>query len=314
MSEQRDTGEGDGTERGVTARLGDDFSVKLAAGLAMGAVALVATLAGVLPFEGGERILGAQVTTHYYAQHQLDALDPTRTILEELTAVAPDAGQTRLRTLLGAFLFSGDAVDKKIAVLSGGEKARVALAKMLVRPAPFLCLDEPTNHLDLASRERLEAALEAFPGTLVFISHDRYFINRIATSVAEIEDGRILVEEGDYDSWHERRSAASAEVPREMGGAGAGGGRDREIRRLEAEQRNQRYRERRAVEERLEPVEEEIAALEEQQRSLTSAQTDPEVFRDPSKARDVARQKAAVETRLADLYARWEDLAADMPG
>src|SRR5881296_3050608 len=158
-------------------------------------------LAGVLPFDRGERTLGAHVVAHYYAQHQLDALDPSRSVLEELEVVAPDAARTRLRTILGSFLFSGDTVDKKIAVLSGGEKARLALAKMLTRPAALLCLDEPTNHLDLVSREVLEAALAGFPGTIVFISHDRYFINRIATSVVEVSDGRLVTYLGDYDDY-----------------------------------------------------------------------------------------------------------------
>jgi ATP-binding cassette subfamily F protein 3 len=158
-------------------------------------------LAGVLPFERGERVLGAHVAVHYYAQHQLDALDPGRTVLEELEAVAPEATHTRLRTILGAFLFSGDSVEKKVAVLSGGEKARLALARMLVRPAALLCLDEPTNHLDLASREVLESALAGFPGTIVFISHDRYFINRIATVVVEVAHGTLTRYPGSYDDY-----------------------------------------------------------------------------------------------------------------
>jgi ATP-binding cassette subfamily F protein 3 len=152
---------------------------------------LLKMLAGTLASDAGDRTLGTHVEVHYYAQHQLDALDPARTILEELEAVAPMLGHTRVRTILGAFLFSGDAVEKRISVLSGGEKARVALAKMLVRPAALLCLDEPTNHLDLTSREILEEALIAFPGTIVFISHDRYFINRIANRVVRVDRGAL---------------------------------------------------------------------------------------------------------------------------
>jgi len=171
---------------------------------------LLKILAGALAPDAGERALGPHVAVHYYAQHQLDALDPARTVLEELEAVAPGLGHTRVRTLLGAFLFSGDAVEKRISVLSGGEKARVALAKMLVRPAALLCLDEPTNHLDLASREVLEEALAAFPATIVFISHDRYFINRIATRVVHVDRGTLTDYLGGYDDY----LAALADPPR----------------------------------------------------------------------------------------------------
>src|SRR5262249_29082447 len=174
---------------------------------------LLRLLAGVLPFERGERALGTGVTAHYYAQHQLDALDPALTVLEELERAAPDAGHTRLRTLLGAFLFSGDAGERKVSVLRGAEKARAALAKMLARPAPLLCLDEPTNHLDLASRERLEEALAAFTGTIVFISHDRYFINRLATRVVEVAGGRLTSYLGDYDEYRAAVDRAAAPAP-----------------------------------------------------------------------------------------------------
>jgi ATP-binding cassette subfamily F protein 3 len=176
---------------------------------------LLKILAGVLPFERGERTLGAHVAVHYYAQHQLDALDPARTVLEELEAVAPEATHTRLRTILGAFLFSGDTVDKKVAVLSGGEKARLALARMLVRPAALLCMDEPTNHLDLASREVLESALAEFPGTIVFISHDRYFINRIATAVVEVAHGTLTRYPGSYDDYLDARARGVEAGPSE---------------------------------------------------------------------------------------------------
>jgi ATP-binding cassette subfamily F protein 3 len=182
---------------------------------------LLKMMAGVLPFDRGERTLGSHVAVHYYAQHQLDALDPTRTTLEELEAVAPEATHTRLRTILGAFLFSGDSVDKKVAVLSGGEKARLALARMLVRPAALLCLDEPTNHLDLASREVLESALAGFPGTIVFISHDRYFINRIATAVVEVARGTLTRYAGSYDDYLDAKTRGTVAPDRR---ASEGGG------------------------------------------------------------------------------------------
>jgi ATP-binding cassette subfamily F protein 3 len=167
-------------------------------------------LAGALEFDQGERLLGSHVEVQYYAQHQLDALDPSRTVLEELEHAAPEAQVSRLRTILGSFLFSGDSVSKKVAVLSGGEKARLALAKMLARPAALLCMDEPTNHLDLASKEVLEDALSGFTGTIVFISHDRYFINRIATQVVEVARGRLTTHLGSYDDYLDSKAAQAA--------------------------------------------------------------------------------------------------------
>ena len=181
---------------------------------------------------------------HYYAQHQLDALDPTHTALEELEAVAPTATQTRLRSILGAFLFSGDDVDKRVAVLSGGEKARVALARMLVRPAALLALDEPTNHLDLVSREVLEGALAAFPGTIVFISHDRYFINRMATKVVEVEGGALTAYLGTYDDY---REAKARTAPTARGHRGAGGPGRRPLPRPRGQRAGRELRQRSAM-------------------------------------------------------------------
>src|SRR2546422_1705480 len=205
-----------------------DFEVERGARIALvgpngaGKSTLLRIVAGGLPFDRGARTPRAPLAVHYYAPHQLEALTPSPTVPEELERAGPELGQTRLRTILGTFLFSGDAVEKKISVLSGGEKARVALAKMLVRPAAFLCLDEPTNHLDLASREVLERALAAFPGTIVFISHDRYFINRIATGIVEIAHGKLVTYLGSYDDYLDAKArAATAVVP----GTGRPGGR-----------------------------------------------------------------------------------------
>jgi ATP-binding cassette subfamily F protein 3 len=218
----------------------------------------------------------------------------------------------RLRSLLGAFLFSGDEVDKPIGVLSGGEKARVALAKMLVWPSNLLLLDEPTNHLDLKSREVLEDALDEYEGTLVVISHDRYFINRVATSIGEVGEGRIDLRAGDYDDYLERRSAGAATAEAALASGARGGPRDdlREQRRLEAEQRNRRYRERKAVEARLAPVEAEITALESRLQAIEADQADPAVYRDAERARQLGRERQEAAARLEALYTDWERLAA----
>ncbi|MBI3454407.1 MAG: ABC-F family ATP-binding cassette domain-containing protein [Candidatus Rokubacteria bacterium] len=267
---------------------------------------LLRILAGVLAFDRGERILGTHVTAHYYAQHQLDALTAERTVLEELETLAADLGQTRLRTLAGAFLFSGDAVEKKVAVLSGGEKARLALAKMLVRPAPLLCLDEPTNHLDLASRERLEAALAEFPGTIVFISHDRYFINRLATKVIEIARGALTIYLGNYDDHQaalaRARPPAAAPASPVHGPAAprAPGGRRRRPR-VEPAVREMRRR--------LETLEGQIHALEERLRELGDVLSDPALYADGERVRAIAAERTRAEEQVAWLLHEWEELS-----
>ena len=276
---------------------------------------LLKLLAGRLLPDDGRLDLGHQVIVKYYAQHQLDALDPKCTVLEEMEKVA-DAGMVpRLRSLLGGFLFSGEDVDKAVGVLSGGEKARLALAKMLVRPANLLLLDEPTNHLDLRSREVLEDALDEYDGTLVVVSHDRYFINRISTSIAEVGDGKVDVYPGDYDTFVERRRRVEAEDEAAADAADDEPARARqgarELKRAEAEERNRRYREKQAAEQRLAPIEAEIAAIEERVRELAALQADPSVYRDARRAKDIGRERQEAEERLRALYSRWEEIAAE---
>jgi ATP-binding cassette subfamily F protein 3 len=278
---------------------------------------LLKLLAGRIAPDQGTIEPGHNVRVHYYAQHQLDALDPNSTVLEEIERVAAPGERPRMRKLLGCFLFSGEDVDKRVRVLSGGEKARLALARMLVRPVNLLLLDEPTNHLDLRSREMLEEALNEFSGTLVLISHDRYFINRVATSVADVGGGRVLHHPGDYDeylAWKERRAEERKpeEFAPEPGPAATAREIRREERRREAEERNRLYRMRMRERDRLAPIEGEIATLEERVGELEQLQADPGVYSDPARAREVAREKAAAETRLETLYAEWEKLAAGL--
>jgi ATP-binding cassette subfamily F protein 3 len=305
---------------------GADFAVERGERVALvgvngaGKSTLLKILAGALPFDSGERALGTHVEAHYYAQHQLDALDPGRTVFEEMEQADPDSTVGRLRNILGSFLFSGDTVDKRISVLSGGEKARVALAKMLVRPAALLCMDEPTNHLDLASKEVLEEALSTFTGTIVFISHDRYFINRIATQVVEVDDGALTTYLGSYDDYlaHKADAAASPSAgssappapapPPASARLGSSPAAPRGDRR----ERKEIGREVKAIEARLRTVETQIHDLEVRLEDTGLALADPELYRDSRRAREIAQTRKETEERVARLMKEWESLSLQL--
>ncbi len=173
---------------------------------------LIRLLAGLEPVSAGERRLGHNVEADYFAQDQYKQFDPDMRVLDDLEKLAPRATQTELRSLLGAFLFSEGDVFKRIGVLSGGERNRYALARMLMHPSNFLLLDEPTNHLDLRAKDVLLEALEKFSGTVVFVSHDRYFIDKLATKIFEVAEHRVTVFPGNYEDfrWRKEQGQGSA--------------------------------------------------------------------------------------------------------
>jgi ATP-binding cassette subfamily F protein 3 len=251
-------------------------------------------------------------------------LNVSRTVLEEAWAGAPAGwGEAAIRTLLGRFNFTGDDAHKLVGVLSGGEKARLAIARLLLQPANLLLLDEPTNHLDLESREELERALRQFQGTVVMASHDRYFMDRVATKVGEVGGGRMQVYLGAYSSYRDRRIAAgSASNPR--AGEQAGGAspspeaaeQERQERAAERAARVEADRRRRrgpaAQERELGRIEAELSKVAARKTEVEAMLADPAHYGEPGALEALAAEHETFAARIAELEARWESLAAEI--
>jgi ATP-binding cassette subfamily F protein 3 len=286
---------------------------------------LLKILAGVLPFDKGTRTLGHGVTLHYFAQHQAETLNPEHTILESLEEVSTRAERNFLRGLAGAFLFSGPDQNKPIKALSGGERNRVALARMLVEPANTLLLDEPTNHLDPASVDVLTDALTDFPGTIVFISHDPTFLMRVSTRVVEIEDGKARDFHGDYEyylwkraqelesikeSSEDLRPTAAQQRAQKSGknapppGPAAQGGTQPNRRDL--------TKSRDRLEKQVSRAEAEIAEMETRIKDRDQELADPALYQKFSRWNELHHEQEQWKKDLERLTARWTDLSQEL--
>ncbi len=275
---------------------------------------LLKLLAGVLPVQQGARELGLNVKVGYYAQYRVDMLNPEHTVLQAATDLPQPVPEQLARTVLGSFLFTGDDVFKPVSVLSGGEKSRLALARLLLDPPNLLLMDEPTTHLDMNSIEALIQALAPFEGTLVFISHDVYFIRQLARQVLHVQDGHLHLYHGDYDYYldkHAREVAARAPAVAAEPAAPAGE-TNKERKRREAEARQARSREKREREQVVRKLEAHIQDLEKRQHELVTALEDQATYANPAQALALNRELSHVVEDLEQANAEWESAAVKL--
>jgi ATP-binding cassette subfamily F protein 3 len=283
---------------------------------------LLKILAGVVTPQSGLRTLGHNAKSGYYSQYRVDMLKPDRTVLEEAFDTPQRITEQFVRTLLGCFLFRGDDVFKKVSVLSGGEKSRLALVKLLLDPPNLLLMDEPTTHLDMSSIDALAYALDQFQGTLIFISHDVYFIRALANHVVHINAGQLTHYPGGYQYYLDKTKALSARAALTAPGGGAGNGRGpagnradsaaasrKGQKRAEAEQRQARSRERKAQQNVVEKLEKEIQELESRQAELIAELEKQETYNTPGEAHRINRELVSIQTRLGELHPKWEEQA-----
>ena len=299
-------------EKGFEARkLFENFNLHLRAGdrvavigpNGVGKSTLLNIIARQLPPDRGTVVYGSNVDVGYYEQHQTK-LHPDKDILNEVWDDFPRLEMDRVRGVLALFLLTGDDVFQPIHTLSGGEKGRVSLAKLMLRHDNFLLLDEPTNHLDMDSREVLEGALEDFDGTILTVSHDRYFINRVANRVVEMTSEGAKEYIGNYDDYLEKKRLEEAGIEEELTGGKTKTQIDKEKRKLRLQKESAK-----ALRQRLKSAEEDIANAEARIAGLEAQMADPETYKDSELAQSVAREHREAQAGLDELYEIWEELS-----
>jgi ATP-binding cassette subfamily F protein 3 len=307
--------------RGMDFQAERDQRIVLVGPNGAGKSTLLKILAGVLTPQSGQRELGHNVKAGYYSQYRVDMLKPERTVLEEALDTPQRVTEQFVRTLLGCFLFRGDDVFKQVRVLSGGEKSRLALVKILLDPPNLLLMDEPTTHLDMSSIDALAYALDQFAGTLIFISHDVYFIRALANHVVHVNAGHLTHYPGGYQYYLDKTHALSERAGLTAGvssksilgqtqpkiySALSGSISRKDQKRLEAEERQTRSRERKAQQQRVHGLEKEIQELEARQAELIADLEKPDTYEKPGAAVAINRELVAVQERIAKLTPEWE--------
>jgi ATP-binding cassette subfamily F protein 3 len=286
---------------------------------------LLKILADIVPIRRGTRELGSNVVTGYFSQNRLDNLNASATVFENVMELRTNENQLteqQARAILGAFLFRKDDVYKKASVLSGGEKSRLALARILVKPPNLLLMDEPTTHLDIASIDALVTALQAYEGTFIFISHDVYFIRALALNVLHVHSGRLTTYAGDYDYYLDKSKATNERAALTAGFTDARPKQQvavanaPEMATASRSQSKEEQRARAAAIKKLHievsRLEEEVSKLEAKQNDLTAALEAPETYNEPGKAQHFNRELSVIVDQLTTATAEWEQAASQL--
>jgi ATP-binding cassette subfamily F protein 3 len=299
----------------LTVRRGERIGIIGANGA--GKTTLLRMIAGELPHDGGTIKLGSAVEVGYYAQHHADTLDLAATIYEVVQRAAPDASPNRVRSICGAFMFSGDDIDKPVKVLSGGERARVALARLCAAPGNLLLMDEPTNHLDLASADALAQSLSTFDGTLVFVSHNRSLIRTLATRIWNVENGAVETYPGTLDEYmysqaQRRTEGDGSESAKPVARSPKPKEDDKVRKRREAEARQKRAAKLGPLEKQVAQLEERISTLEAEQTVRSAELSDPAVYDQAQRRNKLLSEYQTASDKLDELTARWEAVMAEL--